>query len=277
MQPVRRDVKFDFPAERMRDWHGDGVGVSQFINALSVIFPEGERFFIDSVRHYRDRITDPELKEAVRGFIGQEAMHGREHDRWNAAYFKAVPAARRIERFATRRLKRWQKWLPQSTQLAMTIGAEHLTAVLGDFILRHPQFVEGHGEKKSEEVFVAMLKWHAMEETEHKAVAFDVWKAVMRRSPRAYAERCFGLAFMFAAYLPVVNRLVIEGIKASDKHVDIGEELRTVRQYLYGKNGLIRSLALPLLGYARPGFHPWDDDNRELLKQMEAIEAAYAV
>lgn len=276
MQPVRRDVKFDFPADRIRDWHGDGAGVTSFINALSVIFPEGERFFIDSVRYYRDRIKDPELKEAVRGFIGQEAMHGREHERWNEAYFAAVPGARKIERFATRRLKRWQKWLPKSTQLAMTIGAEHLTAVLGDFILRHPEFVEGHGEAKSEAVFVAMLKWHAMEETEHKAVAFDVWKSVMRRSPRAYAERCFGLAFMFAAYWPVVNKLVLEGVRANDKDTDIGRELNSLRKYLYGKDGIFRSLALPLLGYARPGFHPWDDDNRELLQQMEAIEAAYA-
>lgn len=276
MKPVRRDVNFDFPAARINDWHADGVGVTQFINALSVIFPEGERFFIDSVRHYRDRITDPELKEAVQAFIGQEAMHGREHERWNQAYFDAVPRARKIERFATRRLKRWQKWLPQSTQLAMTIGAEHLTAVLGDFILRHPEFVEGHSESKSDPVFVAMLKWHAMEETEHKAVAFDVWKAVMRRSPRAYAERCFGLAFMFAAYLPVVNRLLVEGIKASGEDVDVAAEIKAVRKYLYGKDGLIRSLTLPLLGFARPGFHPWDDDNRELLKQMEAIEAAYA-
>lgn len=277
MQPVRRDMNFDFPADRIGDWHGDGVGSSQFINALSVIFPEGERFFIDAVRHYRKRIKDPELQQAVTAFIGQEAMHGREHERWNQAYFAAVPGARRIEAFATRRLKRWQKWLPKSTQLAMTIGAEHLTAVIGNLVLSRPEFLQGHGENQSHPVYVAMLQWHAMEETEHKAVAFDVWKTVMRYKPRAYAERCFGLLFMLAAYWPVVNRLVVEGIKAQTRgnEQEIREAVATINNYLYGRNGLIRSLALPFLSYFRPGFHPWDKDNRELLAQMGSIEARY--
>ncbi len=278
MQPIRRDVQFDFPPERIGNWHGDGRATTSFINALSVIFPEGERFFIDSVRNFRKRITDPELQQAVTAFIGQEAMHGREHEHWNEHYFARVPAARKIYDFTNRRLKRWQKWLPKSTQLAMTVGAEHLTAVLGDFILRNPEFIEGHAEVKSDATFVAMLKWHAMEETEHKAVAYDVWQTVMRKTPRAYAERMFGLAFMFAAYWPVVDQLVKEGLKAEAIPFDKSHpEIRAMHHFLYGKNGIFRSLALPLLEYLKPGFHPWDHDNRELLAQMDAIEAAYAV
>lgn len=277
MQPVRRDVVFNFPADRIGDWHGDGRAVTAFINALSVIFPEGERFFIDSVRHYREQIKDPALKEAVKGFIGQEAMHGREHERWNEHYFAHVPAAKKINDFANKRLKRWQKWLPKSTQLAMTIGAEHLTAVLGDYILRQPGFLEGHGETKSDPTYVAMLRWHAMEETEHKAVAYDVWRAVVRKTPLAYAERVFGLSFMFAAYWPVVGQLVIEGLKAEEVASKDSAEVKALHRYLYGKNGIFRGLALPLLGYLKPGFHPWDDDNRELLEGMAAIEASYAI
>lgn len=275
MQPIRRDIQFDIPAEHIMDWHGDGVGVTQFINALSVFFPAGERFFIDSVRNYLSHIDDPQLQAAVRGFIGQEAMHGREHDRWNNAYFQAVPKVKKIERFATRRLKRWQKWLPKSTQLAMTIGAEHITAVLGDFILRHPEFIEGKGAVKSRAEYVAVLQWHALEETEHKAVAYDVWKTVMRRSPKAYVERCLGLLFMIVAYAPLLNQVISEGLKAQAGDIDIAQELNSLRQHLYGKDGLIRAIILPVLGYARPGFHPWDDDNRALLEQMHALEAQY--
>ena len=278
VQPIRRDVKFDFPADRIGDWHGDGHAVTAFINALSVVFPEGERFFIDSVRHYRDQIQDPELLEAVKGFIGQEAMHGREHERWNENYFAKVPAARKIYDFTNRRLKRWQKWLPKSTQLSMTIGAEHLTAILSDYILRHPEFLTGHGETRSDLVHVEMLRWHALEETEHKAVAFDVWKTVMRKSPRAYAERMFGLAFMFAAYWPVIGQLIAEGLRAQGLDATQAKsELANLRSILYGKEGLFRGIGLPLLGYMKPGFHPWDDDNRELLDEMASIEANYAV
>src|SRR6267142_1836665 len=76
MMPIRRDVHFKLPAERISDWHPGGPHVAHLVNTISMFFPEGERFFIQSVRNYRNRITDPELKKAVTGFIGQEAMHG---------------------------------------------------------------------------------------------------------------------------------------------------------------------------------------------------------
>ncbi|MCA3859791.1 MAG: metal-dependent hydrolase, partial [Burkholderia sp.] len=83
MMPVRRDIRFALPPERARDWHVQGVPVTHFMNALSLLFPAGERFFMDSVRNYRDQIEDPELKKQVIGFIGQEAMHTREHIEYN--------------------------------------------------------------------------------------------------------------------------------------------------------------------------------------------------
>ena len=275
MLPVRRDIQFDFPAERIGNWHADGVAITQFFNALSVAFPDGERFFIHAVRQFRNQISDPQLKAAVTAFIGQEAMHGREHEHWNALYFERVPAARKINAFASKRLQRWKRWLPKTTQLAMTIGAEHVTAVLGDYILRHPEVLNGR-QGGSEPVFVAMLRWHAMEETEHKAVAYDVWKSVMRRNPRAYLERSLGLAFMLAAYWPVMNKLIIEGIKAETGSAPDGADIARLKAFLYGSQGLMRNLAIPMLSYFRPGFHPWDDDNRELLAEMDSIEAAYA-
>ena len=276
MQPIRRDVKFDFSNADMGNWHGDGPAVSHFLNALSVVFPDGERFFIESVRNFRNQVTDPELKTAITAFIGQEAMHGREHESWNRHYFEHVPGAIKVDDFAKSRLKRWQKWLPKTTQLAMTIGAEHITAVLGDFILRNPEFLEGHGKTPSHAEFVAMLGWHAMEETEHKAVAFDVWNSVMRNTPRAYVERSFGLLFMLAAYAPVINQLVIEGLKVERERTGTAPDLVPLRSYLSGKKGLFRRIALPVLSYFKPGFHPWDDDNRELLAPLDALAMNYA-
>ena len=78
--PIRRNLKFNLNPAKALTWHRDGLNVSQFLNTMSLFFPVGERFFIDSVRHYRDQITDSELKKAVTAFIGQEAMHGREHE-----------------------------------------------------------------------------------------------------------------------------------------------------------------------------------------------------
>ena len=81
--PIRRNLKFNLNPAKALTWHRDGLNVSQFLNTMSLFFPVGERFFIDSVRHYRDQITDSELKKAVTAFIGQEAMHGREHEEYN--------------------------------------------------------------------------------------------------------------------------------------------------------------------------------------------------
>lgn len=80
MQPTRRDLHFKLSTESVSNWHAEGPQVTHFFNALSIFFPVGERFFIHTVRQYRERVTDPELQKAITAFIGQEAMHGREHE-----------------------------------------------------------------------------------------------------------------------------------------------------------------------------------------------------
>ena len=97
MMPIRRDLRFVLSPERACDWHQEGSHVTHFFNALSLLFPAGERFFMDSVRNYRDRIDDPVLKKQVLGFIGQEAMHTREHIEYNDLLQNArLPAARQL-------------------------------------------------------------------------------------------------------------------------------------------------------------------------------------
>ncbi len=92
--PTRRSIRFNVDPKRISDWHTPGGPVlTAFLNTFSTILPVGERFFIDSVRAYRDQITDPELKKAVTAFIGQEAMHGREHEEYNDALFAGASVA----------------------------------------------------------------------------------------------------------------------------------------------------------------------------------------
>ncbi len=70
---------FEFGEQVPRYWVDNSYTISHIMNALSVLFPQGEQFFVDSVRAFRDQISDPKLKEEIRGFIGQEAMHSLEH------------------------------------------------------------------------------------------------------------------------------------------------------------------------------------------------------
>ena len=117
MLPIRRDFRFNLGSRDVLNWHERGPYVTHFFNTLSVFFPVGERFFMHAVRHYRDQITDPELKQAVTAFIGQETMHGREHEAYNEAVSAAGMPVEAMEARVDRLLEYIKANRPKSMQL----------------------------------------------------------------------------------------------------------------------------------------------------------------
>src|SRR5438067_753159 len=172
---IRRDVDFDLDASAVpRDWNGGDPFATAFLSALSTLFPEGERFFVESVKKHADVITDEDLRARVAGFIGQEAMHGREHKALNTvlAANGYTPALR---------VDPWLRWflrrvvcrvLSPRSQLAATCALEHFTAIMAEQLLSLPRMHDDlHPSIRP------LWLWHALEESEHKAVAFDVCRA----------------------------------------------------------------------------------------------------
>lgn len=223
----------------------------------------GERFFIDSVRAYRDQIHDPELKKAITAFIGQEAMHGREHEEMNNALFAAVPFAPKIESFVKSTLDNVTKYLGKELSLSGTIALEHFTALLADSILREPRLMEG-----AEPHYAALWKWHALEETEHKAVAFDTWTAVMGRGPRAYALRATGMVLATVIFWTIMMPALLAVLRQGGHLKDLNS-MRKLFKFTVGEFGLIRMQLRDYIDYFRPSFHPWDHDNHEFLLQID--------
>ncbi|AKE06923.1 metal-dependent hydrolase [Burkholderia dolosa] len=269
--PVRRDLRFELPVERVKDWHGHGPHVTHFFNALSLLFPAGERFFMDSVRNYRDRIDDPVLKRQVLGFIGQEAMHTREHVEYNELMQARRLPARKLDRRVWAVLGYLKRKLPHSMQLAHTVAAEHYTAMLADWVLRDPTRFEG-----SVDGYRQMWLWHALEETEHKAVSFDVWNAVTKPGLRRYLIRIGVYLITTLTFWPTVF-LIHTTLLSRDRDVTrrVRGMLRMIA-YLYGpRRGLFPCIAREWLSFFRPGFHPWDHDNRHHLARVDALVAAY--
>jgi len=261
---VRRDIDFDLETIDMRRWHPRGLHVSQYFNALSIFFPEGEKFFIDSVRHYRDRVEDPALLEDIRGFIGQEAMHGREHRVYNATLANAGFDVPLLEGRAIALLEFARSKLKPIHRLAATIALEHFTAILADVVLRDERVLDGVDPKMA-----ALWRWHALEETEHKAVAYDVYHTVMRGSLRGYLLRCAVMLTTSIRFMSQTARTHYHLIKQDGRQGDWRGWL-TLMNTLWGRPGVLRKIALPWLAYFRPGFHPWEHDNRALLKRWEA-------
>ena len=266
--PTRRDMQFNPPAERIHDWLGGNVHFSLLMNTMSLVIPVGERYFIDAVRHYRDQITDPELKRAATAFIGQEALHGREHDEYNALMFDRIPSSKTFEDRVTALLGRFKK-IPASTQLSVTIALEHLTAIMADGLLKEPQMTE-----RSEERFAALWTWHALEETEHKGVPFDVYETAVGRGPRAYAERTLGLVAATVIFWGMVAPAFVGFVRDEGKLTDI-KGWREFWRLGFGEVGFLRKMTRPWFGYFRPGYHPWDHDNRHFLSRIGELEQQY--
>lgn len=271
VMPVRRDLRFDLPVERAKDWHAQGSHVTHFFNALSLLFPAGERFFMDSVRHYRDRIDDPVLKKQVLGFIGQEAMHTREHVEYNELLQANRLPARKLDQRVWIVLGYVKRTFPQALQLAHTVAAEHYTAMLADWILRDPTRLAG-----SVEGYRQMWVWHALEETEHKSVSFDVWNTVMKPGLSRYLMRIGVFLLTTLTFWPTVCLMHIALMRRDrDAKHGVRGMLRVIA-FLYGpRHGVFPSIALEWLSFFRPGFHPWDHDNRQHLSRVDALVAAY--
>lgn len=263
--PIRRDLKFNLPADKATDWHEAGMHVAQFFNTMSLFFPVGERFFIDSVRAFRDQVTDPELKKAVTAFIGQEAMHGREHEELNELLQNAGVPAVAQEKFVLMLLKNLQKFTPKKFQLATTVALEHLTAILADSLLRNPQTL-GDSDPR----FVALWNWHALEETEHKAVAFDVYTKVMGKTLPAYLLRTSSLVIATTIFLAILYPYYFENVRRKGGLFNLKGWVTSFR-YQWGNPGTLRQAMGDWFDWFKPGFHPWDHDNRAFLEQIDAL------
>ena len=234
------------------------------MNALSVLFPQGEQFFVDSVRAFRDQINDPKLKAEVRGFIGQEAMHSLEHLAMNQHVRDQGMPVEDLEKHLTVVLDIAKK-LPKRHQLAITCALEHLTAMMADMLLERDDIREG-----MHETMRPLWAWHAIEETEHKAVAYDVFQRV----GGTYAERTFYLAFSTAALGIVGSYFTCRMMLNDAKRFSVADTTRGLWR-LWGKNGTFSSLIPSWFSYFKPGYHPWDHDNSELIARFKAEIQTY--
>lgn len=253
-----RNRSHDVSAALHGEWLDDNAFLTAFFNALSIAFPAGEKFFIDAVRHYADRIADPALKANIQGFCGQEGFHRREHARYN----EALCAARgydldALEGTLTRRLHWAQKTLSPMQNLAITLAIEHFTAVLAEILLR-----EGSILDRTDPTMRALWRWHAAEELEHKSVAFDVYRAV--GGSEALRRGVMRRATLFLAF--EVTRALVTILRKDGRLFNFGLWRRGLAS-LFGKHGVF-SGAWPLYkAYYRQGFHPDQQDTHDLLVQ----------
>ncbi|MDQ2678170.1 MAG: metal-dependent hydrolase [Actinomycetota bacterium] len=236
---------------------GDDLILSHLAASLSAVFPDGEDFFVRSVRHYRSQITDPELKAQVAGFIGQEAMHGREHRAFNDRLAELGYPTKAVERFTQKGLAFREKVAPPISNLASTAALEHFTATLAELILTDDEAQRLFGDEAVKNLFL----WHALEESEHKAVAFDVYRAV-GGTERMRILTMKGIRYGFVIGMAVQVAISLARDEATYDKGRLRESWRTFR-----RSPLVsRKVWRELKKYDRKGFHPDDIDSSEVIR-----------
>jgi predicted metal-dependent hydrolase len=265
-QPARslkvRRIEFDFADDIPEFWFDGDPVRTVLLTALSGGFPEGERFFIDSVRHFQEQVQDPELRQAIRAFIGQEAHHGKQHERLNAFLEARGYPVSRIDRNVGRLMKQLQKYLSPERQLAHTAAIEHFTAMLAEQYLLDPAELE-----KIHPQLAAIVGWHAVEEAEHKAVAFDVYKTTVDDEWVRVSQMAVS-TFLFVTFSGVD---FLRLMRLSGRAGDWRMWLRSA-DHFWGRKGVFRKMLPAYLRYYRRDFHPDETDSRAL---QEAVKQKY--
>jgi predicted metal-dependent hydrolase len=260
--PTRR-ISFEESLRTVpRHFAADGdLILSHLAASLSSVFPDGEDVFVRSVRHYRDDITDPELKRQVNGFIGQEAMHGREHRAFNDRLAELGYPTKLYERITKKGLELRERIAPASANLAATAALEHFTATLAELVLTSDETraLFGHDEVRN------LFLWHALEESEHKAVAFDVYKAVGGSERlRVWTMKFLRYGFVLGLVASIIGSLLLD--RRTYRPGVLRKSWRKVRRSPI----VSRDLWERLKDYERPDFHPDDHDTTELVETWRA-------
>lgn len=246
-----------------RHWLAASRSATHLANGVNLLFPAGERFFIRSVRRYQARIS-PELAAQVRGFFGQEGRHAQAHERlFDTLRRQGFEIDELLERYEHVAYDVIERLSPPLVRLAATVALEHFTAILAEDALEGDVLAHAHPEVRR------LLEWHAMEELEHKAVAFDVLQEI---AP-SYALRVVGLVLatmtLGGFWLWATNELLeqdgssllaarkeLAGLRARAASQGAGRVARPIGARVFARG--IRE-------YLSPSFHPKQRDHSRLI------------
>jgi uncharacterized protein len=264
---VRRlliDLETPFPAR----WNGGDAFRSAFFNALSMSFPVGEQYFIDSVRNGLKTLPAAEherLAVEVQGFVGQEATHRRIHALFNG-HLERHGLRNEIERRALRRLQA-NAHRPERVHVAATAATEHFTAIFADWMQHHPEALEG-----AEPRLQTLWLWHSAEESEHRSTAFDIYGAM----GGSHGLRLRVFRYVTVTFLSDVLRQTVRNLW-HDGSLFRWSTWRSAARLLFAHDGMMRGNYRRWRDYLAPGFHPSQHDASLSQQWLRDNQAQFAV
>lgn len=252
--PVRA-MDFNFDDDIPTFWFADDPVRSMLLTALSATFPEGERMFMRSVRHYQNNLKDPELKKRVRAFIGQEAHHGKEHKSFNDLFIRQGLPVNEIEDKIKAVLAFEERVFSPKRMLAKTCALEHFTALFAETLLAHPELIEQVDDRLK-----PLWLWHAIEESEHKSVAYDVYM----EQEGDYWTRTSEMAIITVLFTLnsalFTTKLIRSAKNTPRKKLSLAQRAKGLWQH----RAVLAELGEHYIQYYKPNFHPSQKDSKKL-------------
>lgn len=249
---VTTRTNLDFKLDQLpRYWFGNNPFKTRMLDGVMLSFPDGERYFIQCVRQFRDRVTDPRLKADVAEFIKQEAQHGIAHDYYNKLLEKqGLPVAPLLD-FLKKHMAHDLRTKSPELNLAITAACEHVTALMAESMYGHQDTMRDvHPHMR------ALLAWHSIEEMEHRSVAFDVMDQVAQvdHATRMKAMTLLAPLFLLFSLYRTERLLAGDGFSARERARLFVQNL----PWLFGARGILAPMGKPILKWYKKGFHPND-------------------
>ena len=258
-----RDRRFGADGNTPRWWHGGNPYASALYNALSATFPKGEAFFVESVRAFREG-ADPKLAGEIRAFTTQEVIHSREHSAFNRRAAKSGYDLARLEAQVDYRLEITRSKAP-IVSLAATMALEHFTAILAHQLLADPGHLDGAEQQTAD-----LWRWHAVEEIEHKGVAYDTWLNATRGWTRWKRWKVKSLVMLYVTRNFVVDRTAGALELLRQDGISGPRAWAGLAWYCLVRPGMVRKVFGAWFAFFLPRFHPWNVDDRALIASYEA-------
>lgn len=276
-----RPVKFDWQ-QTSPVWIPDDPFTSHFINVLHLLLPEGELWFCRVYNKALPLVKSPELREQVRGFIRQEAIHSRSHTGVLDHFYQThgidtTPYTNKVRWLFTQLLGDhplgihsnipWLIHVWLVFRLGVIAAIEHYTCIIGKWILES----KGLEQAGADPVMMDLLRWHGAEEVEHRSVAHDLFVSV----GGGYVQRLLLMLLVG----PVLLALWLLGTRYLLGQQDSpGQRFRLLREWKRAAaQDRLPSLAMLLQAasrYLRRDFHPQHEADDRLADEYLAISPA---
>ncbi len=257
-----RDRRFGRGDTLGRWWLGGDPVATAFYNALSVTFPKGEAFFVESVRAFRDG-TPPRLAGEIAAFTKQEVLHSREHVAFNRRVADAGYDVSRLEAAVDRRLA-FVRSKPPIVSLAATMALEHFTAILAHALLADPRHLAAADAQSA-----GLWRWHSIEEIEHKGVAYDTWLHATKHWPRFKRWQVKSKVMLLVTKNFFVDRTAGALDLLAQDGLSGPRVWTRMAWFAFARPGMVRKILGAWCSFFLPGFHPWRHDDRALIASAE--------